>query len=187
MTGMQHWLDVAASDDAVLVRVFGLGDMRLASLLNDLADHCMLEKPRDILIGFMECTGLDSTFMGTLLRISELMAVRHRTLRLYNVTPVCLKCLQTLGVDCLLRIEGTMVPPDIHMERMIPDATSHARQLQIIHHAHTRLASANAENRERFGVFLQALEREMAMHPEDMLELDDMADAEDVDTAEIEP
>ena len=188
MSPLAHWLDVAVSDRMLYIRVSGLGDMRLASLLSDVSDHWMHEGPRDILVALGACTGLDSTFMGTLLRLSESAELVTRQLRIMDVPPICRKCLETLGIDQLLHLEEHLAVPELTLERLHPEPSSRAMQLQVIRTAHIRLVAANAENRVRFGPFLDALDRELSARRDKMpVELDDMGDAEDVDTSEIDP
>ena len=63
--------EVAKADDAIYVRVRGLGSMSTAPTLEAFADRVIDEGARRFVFDFTDCTGVDSTFMGLLLTIAN--------------------------------------------------------------------------------------------------------------------
>ncbi len=56
--------EVAKADDAIYVRVRGLGSMHSAPTLEAFADRAIEEGARRFVFDLSPCTGVDSTFMG---------------------------------------------------------------------------------------------------------------------------
>src|SRR5262245_53366010 len=62
---------VARSRSAIYVRVQGLGSMHTASTLEAFAEAQVREGARQLVLDLRDCTGVDSTFMGLVLTISN--------------------------------------------------------------------------------------------------------------------
>ena len=155
------YLDVAAHGHCVIVRLVGLGNMNLSLMFSDFISDCMKKTCSTVLLDLGTCSGMDSTFMGTLVSISGKLRDAHARMQLVNVCEHCRKLLGMLGIDQLLDIAGAREIPDLEFTRMEPLPGEPRRRLELIHRAHTALVEADARNIERFGPFLESLEREL--------------------------
>ena len=151
------WLEVASKEDVLLIRICGLGNMHLALTLNEFINNSS-EKGFDRFILDLEpCTGLDSTFMGTLLKLSEELSQSGGIMNIFNVSSTCQKLLEMLGVNCLLDICTCQKMPSLELTRVESVQDKVGERLKLIEIAHRRLVSLNDENKERFGTFLKMI------------------------------
>lgn len=165
-------LDVARSGPTALVRVTGLGNMHLAPTLQAFVDDGLAQQCIQVVVDLADCSGMDSTFMGTLVGLSLTLKEHEGWLCVLNVGRDNERLLRTLGVwefiAVLQRPRPDMPPP----VRLLPVMDA-AQRLAQIHAAHKHLYAADDKNRARFGPFLEAVEREMAVmakaQAEDML------------------
>ena len=73
-------IEVARAKDTVLFRVIGLGSVNNAGTLWDFAERSMIEGWHRFAIDLSECMGLDSTFLGTLVGLSQEIGERVQAL-----------------------------------------------------------------------------------------------------------
>ena len=154
------FLEVASTGNVAVIRIHGLGNMDSAMILRELAGVWAGKYP-EVLLDFSACSGVDSTFMGTLLCLTEEMNEFGGHMRLIIVTPECLKLFSMLGIVAFLALAGKHALPELIYERLDTVATGAMRRLDIIRHAHEHLVSADEENKQRFGDFLAAVTREI--------------------------
>lgn len=156
---------VARSQDAIYVRVEGLGSMHNASTLDAFAEREIDEGVRQFVLDLSVCTGVDSTFMGTLLGLSN----RLRELGagagvvLVNVDDHAKKQLSSVGLDAFVTITPgqTKLPKQLRLTELSTDPVSDRERLKLMVRAHKDLVAADARNEAKFGAFLSAIVAEL--------------------------
>lgn len=154
-------LYVARSAQTVLMRVAGLGTMHLAPLLQLFVDAQVGAGRSRFALDLSACTGLDSTFMGTMAGLARSLPERGGQFLVLNVSDDLRRLLATLGVWPLLTVRGPVAVDNVDAVRLAPEVDA-ATRLRRIHDAHRMLVTLDARNRERFGRFLAAVDAEMA-------------------------
>ncbi|MGE0706409.1 MAG: STAS domain-containing protein [Planctomycetota bacterium] len=157
--------EVARSEDAVYVRVQGLGSMKTAPTLEAFVDAQVEEGARQLVLDLGECSGVDSTFMGTLLGVSN----RLRELgpgagvALINVDAHARKQLSSVGVDAFVKlVDGeTELPGRLKLTELPTRAVSDKERLKLMVRAHKDLVAADERNKAKFGAFLEAIIAEL--------------------------
>lgn len=180
--GPTQFLEIARQEGAVLIRVSGLGDMHLAPTMNDFSKQALREGYQHFAVDLEPCTGMDSTFMGTLAGMASRIAEKQGWLCLINVSAEHRRLLEMIGVWNLLTVREQFPLKPVLTERLYP-VTDTRKRIEVIHKAHQQLVAVDSKNRERFGAFLRSLEQEMAAQARESF---DPSDA-DADTAPLPP
>ena len=163
--GAANRLQVSRAEDAVLVQVFGLGNMFLAPTLQALVESELNSGFLSFVVDLKHCDGMDSTFMGTFIGLSTQVKRNFGWFCLVNVSDENMRLLKMLGVLHMVSIhEGDFPVAEKGSTTLYPTNDPYARQKQI-HSAHRLLLDADPENEKRFGPFIRALEAEMADVP----------------------
>lgn len=158
----RSWLDAARSTSAMVIRIGGVGSMHLAVTFRDLMDDTFAGTSKQVLLDFSACSGVDSTFMGTLVQVTDRFRTAGRRVRLYNISPRCQEQLELLGVLAFLDMASDQpFPSDLAYTRLVPERASAARRLEQIREAHERLCELSEANRQRFGEFIATLGQEL--------------------------
>lgn len=164
-SGSSNCLRVSRAEDAVLVQVAGLGNMFLAPTLQALVESELGAGFLNFVIDLKDCTGMDSTFMGTFIGLSTQVKNHFGWFCLVSVSEENLRLLKMLGVLHMVSIhDGEFPLAEGEMTTLYPTNDPYVRQKQI-HSAHRLLLDADPENVARFGPFIKALEAEMADVP----------------------
>tara|TARA_R110002072_G_scaffold63662_7_gene158159 strand:+ start:528 stop:1028 length:501 start_codon:yes stop_codon:yes gene_type:complete len=156
---------IARSQDAIYVRVTGLGSMHNASALDAFAEREIEEGAQQFILDLSDCTGVDSTFMGTLLGLSN----RVRDLdagagvALINVDDHARKQLSSVGVDAFVTLVPgeTPLPRKLKLTELSTEPVSDRERLKLMVRAHKDLVSADSRNEAKFGAFLSAIVAEL--------------------------
>lgn len=157
-----HYLEVAASGSDALIKVVGLGDMHLAPTLDDLTLMLSREKCKHLALDLSDCSGMDSTFMGTLISINVRFSEDGCWMCLINVSPDNQALLKMLGVWGMVSVRERFDVQPVKTAKIRPPAEDFAeKRLSIIKLAHQRLIELSESNRERFGPFLDSLKAEI--------------------------
>lgn len=178
-------LMVARHDSMVVVKVEGLGHMALAPGLNEFVNQCFDSRCRQVLIDMSECTGIDSTFMGTMVGLAaELNSLAHEEnisfispshggaagvlgesdrawVAVVNSSPANCECLKTLGADRFITIAGAKDLSGLAMDPLETHDLSRRERIEVIRKAHEALVATDERNRAKFGAFLDALKAEI--------------------------
>ncbi len=163
--GADNRLSVARVEDAVLVQVYGLGNMFLAPTLQSFVESELHTGFLNFIVDLKNCQGMDSTFMGTFIGLSTQVRKKFGWFCLVNVSEENRRLLKMLGVLHMVSIHDGEFPADPKESKTLyPTTDPYARQKQI-HSAHSLLVESNPENQARFGPFLKALEAELADVP----------------------
>lgn len=153
-------LEVARTDQAVLMRVVDLGNMNISLTLYDFVQASLESGFRHFALDLTACTGMDSTFMGTMVGLARSIRERRGWLCLCNVSEENRRKLSLLGVSKFVPVKEELLLQDVEMTRLTPEDDP-ARRLALIKEAHETLVAIDERNRQRFGLFLAALASEM--------------------------
>ncbi len=176
---------VARHGSMVVVRVEGLGHMALAPGLNEFVNQCFDSRCRQVLIDMADCSGIDSTFMGTMVGLAaELNGLAHEEnigfvspshgagdadlpdadragVAVVNSSPANCECLRTLGADRFITISGAKDLSGLAMDPLEVRDLSRRERIEVIRKAHETLVDTDDRNRAKFGAFLDALKAEI--------------------------
>ena len=140
--------EAARSGKAIYLRVHGLGSMTTAPTLEAFVEQAIEAGARQFVFDFETCDGVDSTFMGLLLGISNRLdeASSRSTVR---------------GV-VLINVDGeTELPRSLKLTGLDAREVSDKDRLKLMVRAHKDLVAADARNKAKFGPFLQAIVAEL--------------------------
>jgi anti-sigma B factor antagonist len=156
---------IARSQDAIYVRVTGLGSMHNASALDAFAEREIEEGARQFILDLSDCTGVDSTFMGTLLGLSNRVRELDEGagIALINVDDHAHKQLSSVGVDAFVTIVAgeTPLPRKLKLAELSTEPVSDRERLKLMVRAHKDLVAADSRNEAKFGAFLSAIVAEL--------------------------
>ncbi|MBN2712454.1 MAG: STAS domain-containing protein [Planctomycetes bacterium] len=155
------YIEVAREGNSVLIRVVGLGNMNISLTMKDFVKESLAAGFRKFALDLDKCSGMDSTFMGTIIAINFRVNEQGGWLCLLNVNEECRKLLKMLGVWGLVPVKERFVIESVETECLLPGGDP-ARRMKHIRIAHEHLVQIDERNHERFGSFLAALEIEMA-------------------------
>ncbi len=159
---MQDYVEVARAGQVVIVKVNGLGNMADALPFWDFAEQEFGGGTEAFAVDLSACTGMDSTFMGTLVRVAlELGELERGKLTVLNASKTCTSLLEMVGADKFLEMADLALEADLEMERLPARRGSVDDRLQVIRRAHERLVEIDKRNQERFGPFLKVLIAEL--------------------------
>ena len=156
----KSWLEACGYQNSLLIKVGGLADMHLAVTTKELITNSYDKGYQVFILDFTNCSGLDSTYMGTLICLWEEVEKKNFKMELYNVNNPCQKLLEMLGVASILQLNGDLEIPDLEYTCLTPTIDNAEVRLQLIERAHQRLVNLNPENQQRFGKFLDMLKEE---------------------------
>ena len=150
--------EAARSNGALYVKVRGLGSMNNAPTLEAFAEKALGDGVTKLVLDLKRCTGVDSTFMGLILGLSNRLRETGdgSGIVLVNVDEHALKQLKSVGVDAFVSVkEGkTRLPPALKMTELKGVDLSERERLKLMVRAHKDLVAADARNEAKFGAFL---------------------------------
>ena len=144
------------------MRVIGPGNMRMCPTLYDLANRMVNEGYKRFIIDLKDCTGMDSTFMGTLVEIAALSPPPRDTLMVINPSKHNQNLLESLGLANIVMIRPgrTRIPP-VEVEVIADVVAPAAKRIALTRRAHENLIRIDKRNEAKFGPFLEQLSREL--------------------------
>ena len=161
------YIEAATAGTDALAKIYGLGNMRLALVLYDLCALLRDKGSRQLAIDLSGCTGMDSTFMGTLVNISSGYADADGWMCLVNVSAENRELLDMLGVSKLVQTRESFPIKPLKVARLsLPPTDDAARRLRLIKKAHERLVEIDERNQEKFGSFLKMLNASLNETPD---------------------
>ncbi|MCC6575662.1 MAG: STAS domain-containing protein [Planctomycetes bacterium] len=169
---MAGYVEVAKADNAIFIRVVGLGNFNNAGPLREYAENAFAVGARSAVVDLAKCTGLDSTFMGTLVLMKDYPVDNspNKTpiaVTIVNATATTLRAMTSLGLPALLHVKEEPVEfPAVTLERLREGWQDQRRRTRLIHDAHLQLIRGDKANEARFGPFLAALVKEARLHGE---------------------
>jgi anti-anti-sigma regulatory factor len=160
---MAGHVDVARTKEAVYVRVTGLGNFNNAGPMREYCEKAIEEGLRSVIVDLGPCTGLDSTFMGTLMGFvgfecsGDMVAVT-----VVNATPPSMRAMNSLGLPKILHVKPEPVHfPECKLEALREGWQDKKRRTLLIRDAHIALMHHDKENEARFAPFVSALVKEV--------------------------
>jgi anti-anti-sigma regulatory factor len=160
---------IARQGDAVYVRVVGLGTMTNSVTFKEFADRMLQEGFRRFIVDLAECRGVDSTFMGLLLGLSQAggKGAKSDTLTIVNAGAHCKKQMESIGLHRLLKIEDAPhdLPKGVELCELPEAETSPVARLKLIVKAHQDLIAIDKKNEEKFGAFLRDIKKGLGEKP----------------------
>ena len=182
---------VAASSEAVYVRVEGLASLNNCTPLLEYLEELHSRELHEFIFDLSSCQGFDSTFMGTLVGLvmnpgknigefasghlasghlgesnaaddaSSASQSRPRVI-LLNLTEGHKKILSEVGVDRLVDVCNRAISnPSIKLKRLENRQVSKESHLRKVFKAHENLIQLDAQNKEKFGDFLELVKKEL--------------------------
>ena len=125
---------------------------------------------RLIVIDLETCSGIDSTFMGTLAGLSRRLLPIGGSVQIASPSERCLSALESLGLDALLSIEPPTAPWRGKVEQIraalgtenAPSVHLDAKE-QTLHvlNSHLTLSEMSEENEEKFRNVTDCLKEEL--------------------------
>lgn len=165
---MVNWADrghvrATSDDNVVYCQVVGIANMNNSAPFESYARRQQEGGCNEFILDFSRCEGLDSTFLGIVLglRLGTSSDGERPQITAVNVSKHVLKILAEVGIDRLIRVAPEPVtPPEVPLVKLERDCSEEER-LGMILSAHESLCDLGAENRARFGSFVELLRREM--------------------------
>ncbi|MHC4839374.1 MAG: STAS domain-containing protein [Planctomycetota bacterium] len=167
---MAGHLEAARTGDTVYVRVIGLGNFNNAGPLREYCEGAFGDGFHNIIVDLEECTGLDSTFMGTMIGFLsvEIEDAKDIVVTVVNATPPTRRALNNLGLPKILPVQDRHVDfPKCRLTKLREGWQDQRRRTLLIKDAHVALMKADRENQARFGPFVDALIQEVKKQCED--------------------
>jgi anti-anti-sigma regulatory factor len=163
---MAGHLEAANTGEAVYVRVVGLGNFNNAGPMREYCEKAFSDGARCVIVDLASCTGLDSTFMGTLMGFMSYDTDRSSNplpvaVSVVNATPPTMRAMTSLGLPRILHVRTEPVQfPNCRLERLRDGWEDRRRRTLLVRDAHLALIRADRENEARFGPFVAALVKE---------------------------
>lgn len=152
----------ACDDNIVYCRVVGLGNMNNCAPFQTFSLRMQEQGYLDFVLDFSTCEGLDSTFLGILLGIVIGDRKKRTSVVIVNANTSVRRILGEVGIDHLLRVcEDAMEIPEVPMQRLSAEETSHEAKIGMVLEAHENLCRIEGDNQKRFGDFLTLLRGEL--------------------------
>lgn len=152
------------------IRCEGKGSFLNSPAMKAFGDARIAAGEKCLVIDLGGCTGMDSTFMGTLAGMAaRLSAQDHATLQIADAGSRNRRSLEDLGLDFLMEIDpplavwrGGIDQIRANLEAPAPAvATTSVQRTKLVLEAHQELASQNDKNAETFSSVVTLLENEL--------------------------
>jgi anti-anti-sigma factor len=145
-----------------IFRIDGRGSMNNVHLFMGICGEVIKAGNKRIVVDLVNCIGLDSTFMGSLVEIDDKMKSIKGELILIQVNDKVKDLLTMLGVLEIVKIGNKLaLPENLLFEKISSYCVSDVERIKLIHQAHKKLVESNPKNLSQFGNFLKALEAEL--------------------------
>jgi anti-sigma B factor antagonist len=166
---MAGYLEATRTKEAVYIRVVGLGNFNNAGPMREYCEKGFREGIRGVIVDLRECTGLDSTFMGTLMAfLDHDTALGPVCVSVVNATPPTMRAMTSLGLPKILHVRPQPVSiPECRLERLRDGWFDRRRRTLLVRDAHLALVKADRANEARFAPLIAALAREAQGQSED--------------------
>ncbi len=164
------------------IRCKSRGSFMNSPTIKSLADHYIAQGGNHIIVDLELCSGVDSTFMGTLAGIARQCMTMGGGVEIASPTSRTLSAMMNLGLDALLSIDPEDAPWQSNLSSireaveqqnsdeaaLHPDAKSLSEIDRTKHvlDAHTVLRNLNEKNEESFGYVCTNLEDDLARRSE---------------------
>jgi len=156
------------------IRCVGKGSFLVSPVMKQFGDERISAGETRLVIDLGDCTGMDSTFMGSLAGMAVRLADGGGVLEVCDIDARGRQSLEDLGLDCMMDICPADAPwagriDAIRKDLSPPRSTATLPQVKDrakhVLEAHETLANTSTENAERFSSVISIL-REEAAAPE---------------------
>ncbi len=156
-------------DGFTWIRCEGKGSFVQSPALKDCAQNAENRGEKRFVIDLQACSGMDSTFMGTLAGLSTRLRRSGGGVQIATPGPKNRQSLEDLGLDYLLEIE----PPEASWRGQVDEIRAELKpyvpksqqglgeRAKHVLDAHRNLASTSDENAQRFKNVLDVLEKQV--------------------------
>lgn len=164
---------VGTFDGFAWIRCEGKGSFLTSPALKEFAEQRIASGERRLVIDLEACTGMDSTFMGTLAGLSTKLAAPGGTLQVMDANDRNRRSLEDLGLDFLLEINPSVASWQAGLEairkELLPAQTTSTlamnERARHVLDAHKQLSATSHENERKFAGVVSLLEAEIASKP----------------------
>lgn len=161
---------VGTFDGFTWIRCEGKGSFLTSPGLKEFAEARIAAGERCIVVDLGGCTGMDSTFMGTLAGLSARLAPLGGKIQVADAGERNRRSLEDLGLDFLLEIDPPVAPWRGKVDEIRnvlspahgPGLPSLLDRAKHVLDAHKVLSSASGENAKKFAGVVSLLEAEVA-------------------------
>lgn len=138
--------------------------------MKEFGDERIAQGEKCLVVDLGGCTGMDSTFMGTLAGMAARLSNQKGTLQIADTGPRNRRSLEDLGLDFLMDIDPPAAPwrgkidpirECLNPPNQVPAPDQLERVKQVLE-AHQLLAGANEKNSRTFSNVVALLEAEVA-------------------------
>ena len=150
----------ARSGDTIYLRVAGLASMRNAPVLDLFLEHSR-GKVATICVDLNACTGMDSTFMGTLVGHAQALAESGARLVIVRPGDKNRNLLAMLGVSEVVAVIDGIAAPEADFQDLDDPQSGTLARMELIQRAHQHLVAISEANQAKFAPFLRALEADL--------------------------
>ncbi len=168
-------------DDLLWLRLLNRGSFMNSPSVKAAADEFLAQGGVLIVIDMEICQGVDSTFMGTLIGISNSCEAAGGALQIASPTERTRSAMESLGLDMILEIDPPEAPWRSQMaqirayvqeqseneetsEDVASPTLSELDRTKLVLKAHQALSELNEQNKESFGYVCESLEEELRQH-----------------------
>jgi anti-sigma B factor antagonist len=145
---------VNANSDPVAVRIEGRASFQNCSCMKDFLEEILTAGKRHVVMDFLRCTSMDSTFLGVL--AGAAIQLRRQkppgSLVLCRLGPRNLELVRNLGLDRLLIVDTG--EPEVRAEAGQPlsrdPLKSEVENARLVLEAHENLVAADSRNQAKF-------------------------------------
>ncbi|MDD3179663.1 MAG: STAS domain-containing protein [Opitutaceae bacterium] len=145
---------VNAYADPVLVRIEGRAAFQNSGILRDFFDEMQRQGKTRLVIDFLHCTSMDSTFLGVL--AGQALALRKKnppgSMTLCRLGPRNLELVRNLGLHRLMLVETDGGQADLAGggQALADKVRTELEQAHLVLEAHENLVAADAGNAAKF-------------------------------------
>lgn len=143
----------------VHVAVRGLGSMHNSRIVYDFVQEQVGRGAKRLVVDMRDCLSMDSTFMGTLLLMHEILAQAGGSMALARVSASNLVKLSELGITSFVPVEDGLPTPPMELVKLPIEKDDPLTRVELVEQAHEQLVNKSEKGRQLFGSFLAALRR----------------------------
>lgn len=151
------------------VRVVGKGSHQLAPALKKWVQREIQLSVDSIVLDLVDCISMDSTFLGTIAKLSIVSQAEGIAFELLRGNEHVLRILSRMGIDQLATVHSGLgsfsdEEPSLsqaYQEHLEQNQLSKLERLQFTLEAHQQLSQVSEENRLRFADVIELLEQEL--------------------------
>ncbi len=147
------------------MRVLGKGShLNGPTLKTFVKEHALAAPNSTVIIDLRECTGMDSTFMGTLAGLASRLEERNASLHVVNAAGRNSELLHGLGLDEVFPVHQNTAGWCSQTPECLPidsQPCSRTERTEVCLEAHQALAAADCRNADRFRDVIELMREEL--------------------------